>query len=92
MVEFEWDPDKERSNIERHSVDFTEAATVFGDPLELTIADPDHSVGEFRFLSTGHSARNRILVVSYTEREDRIRIISARPASPQERRQYESGT
>jgi uncharacterized DUF497 family protein len=91
-VEFEWDPDKERSNIERHGVDFTEAATVFGDPLELTISDPDHSVGEFRFLSIGHSSFNRILVVSYTEREDRIRIISARTASPQERRQYESGT
>jgi uncharacterized DUF497 family protein len=91
-VEFEWDPDKERSNIERHGVDFTEAATVFGDPLELTISDPDHSVGEFRFLSTGHSALNRILVVSYTEREDRIRIISARTASPKEWRQYESGT
>jgi uncharacterized protein len=91
-VEFEWDPDKERSNIERHGVDFTEAATVFGDPLELTISDPDHSVGEFWFLSIGHSSFNRILVVSYTEREDRIRIISARTASPQERRQYESGT
>jgi uncharacterized protein len=91
-VEFEWDPDKERSNIERHGVDFTEAATVFGDPLELTISDPDHSVGEFRLLSIGHSSFNRILVVSYTEREDRIRIISARTASPQERRQYESGT
>jgi uncharacterized DUF497 family protein len=83
---------QERSNIERHGVDFTEAATVFGDPLELTISDPDHSVGEFRFLSIGHSSFNRILVVSYTEREDRIRIISARTASPQERRQYESGT
>jgi uncharacterized DUF497 family protein len=92
VVEFEWDPDKERSNIERHGVDFTEAATVFGDPLELTISDPDHSVGEFRFLSTGHSVLTRILVVSYTEREDRIRIINARTASPKERRQYESGT
>ena len=91
-MEFEWDPDKEGSNIERHGIDFTEAATVFGDPLELTISDPDHSVGEFRFLSIGHSVRNRILVVSYTEREDRIRIISARTASPRERRQYESGT
>ena len=91
-MEFEWDPDKERANHERHGVDFTEAATVFGDPLELTISDPDHSVGEFRFLSIGHSARNRILVASYTEREDCIRIISARTASPRERRQYESGT
>ena len=90
-MEFEWDPDKERSNIQRHGVDFTEAATVFGDPLELTISDPDHSVGEYRFLSIGHSSLNRILVVSYTEREDRIRIISARTAAPKERRQYESG-
>jgi uncharacterized DUF497 family protein len=91
-VEFEWDPDKERSNIERHSVDFTEAAMVFGDPLELTISDPDHSSREFRLLSMGHSVLNRLLVVSYTERGDRICIISARTASPQERRQYESGT
>ena len=91
MVEFEWDPDKEQSNIEKHGVDFTEAATVFGDPLELTIADPDHSVGESRFLSMGHSLLNRIVVVSYAEREECIRIISARVASPKERRQYESG-
>ena len=90
-MEFEWDPDKERSNIERHGVDFTEAATVFGDPLELTISDLDDSVGEYRFLSIGHSSLNRILVVSYTEREERIRIISSRTASPKERRQYESG-
>ena len=90
-MEFEWDPDKEQSNIEKHGVDFTEAATVFGDPLELAVSDPDHSVGEFRFLSIAHSSLNRILVVSYTEREDRIRIIGARTASPKERRQYESG-
>ena len=90
-MEFEWDPAKEQSNIEKHSVDFTEAATVFGDPLEITISDPDHSVGEYRFLSIAHSSRNRILVVSYTEREEHIRIISTRTASPKERRQYESG-
>jgi uncharacterized DUF497 family protein len=89
-VEFEWDPEKEQANIQKHGVDFTEAATVFGDPLELTISDPDHSIGEYRFLSMGHSIRHRILVVSYTEREDRIRIISARTASSKERRQYES--
>ena len=91
MMEFEWHPQKERLNIEKHGVDFTEAATVFGDPLELTIADPDHSVGEFRFLSMGRSSLNRILVVSYTEREGRIRIVSARVAAPKERRHYESG-
>ena len=90
-MEFEWNPGKEQSNVEKHGIDFTEAATVFGDPLELTIADPDHSVGESRFLSMGRSARNRILVVSYTEREERIRIVSARVAAPKERRQYESG-
>ena len=90
-MEFEWDPDKERTNIERHGVDFTEAATAFGDPLEVTISDPNHSVGEFRFLSLGHSSLDRVLVVSYTEREERIRMISARTASPRERRQYESG-
>ena len=90
-MEFEWDPDKELSNTAKHGIDFTEAATVFGDPFELTIFDPDHSVGELRFLSIAHSSLNRLLVVSYTEREDRIRIISARTASPRERRQYESG-
>ena len=90
-MEFEWNPDKEKANIENHGVDFTEAATVFGDPMESTIADPDHSVGEFRYLSMGHSSLNRILVVSYTERGERYRIISARVASPKERRQYESG-
>jgi hypothetical protein len=90
VVEFEWDPEKEQANIQKHGVDFTEAATVFDDPLELTISDPDHSISEYRFLSMGHSIRNRVLVVSYTERENRIRIISARMASPKERRQYES--
>lgn len=89
-MEFEWNPEKEQANSEKHGVDFAEAATVFGDPLELTIADPDHSVGEFRYLSMGRSSLNRILVVSYTERHERIRIVSARIASPKERRQYES--
>jgi uncharacterized protein len=63
-----------------------EATTVFGDPLEVTIPDPDHSEGEARFLSLGLSAGNRILVVAYTEREGTIRIIHARVAAPKERR------
>lgn len=91
-MEFEWDPEKEQSNLDKHGIDFTEAATVFGDPLEITISDPYHSMGEFRFLSMGYSSLNRLLIVSYTEREDRIRIISARVASTREWRQYESGT
>jgi len=71
-------------------VAFTEAQTVFGDPLEVTIPDPDHSDGELRFLSLGRSEVDRLLVVSYTERGSRVRIISAREATPRERRDYES--
>ena len=90
-MEFEWDPDKDATNFAKHDVDFAEAMTVFGDPLEITIRDPDHSEGEYRFVSMGQSAEGRILVVSYTERDgNRTRIISARVASPKERKQYES--
>ncbi|MBI2202961.1 MAG: BrnT family toxin [Candidatus Rokubacteria bacterium] len=73
-----------------HGVAFSEAQTIFADPLEVTIPDPDHSDGEFRFLSLGRSEADRLLVVSYTERGSRIRIISAREATPKERRDYES--
>jgi uncharacterized DUF497 family protein len=89
-MEFEWDADKAASNLSKHGVTFAEAMTVFGDPLELTIADPHHSEGEFRYLSIGLSAAGRLLVVAYTEREGRTRIINAREATPKERRQYES--
>jgi uncharacterized DUF497 family protein len=64
--------------------------TIFGDPLELTIADPDHSEDERRFLSIGLSAGDRVIVVAYTERAGRTRIINAREASAQERKNYES--
>jgi uncharacterized protein len=89
-MEFEWDAKKADSNAAKHGVAFAEAMTVFGDPLELAIADPDHSEEEFRFLSMGQSARGRLLVVAYTEREGRTRIINPREAIPRERRQYES--
>ena len=89
-MEFEWDADKAASNLDKHGVSFAEAMTVFGDPLEITIADPDHSESEFRFLSIGLSALGRLLVVAYTEREGRTRIISARKATSRERKQYES--
>lgn len=89
-MDFEWDQKKEQANIDKHGVSFAEATTVFGDPLELTIHDPDHSIGEYRFLSVGMSARSRLLVVSYAEREGScVRIISARTAAARERRQYE---
>jgi uncharacterized protein len=89
-MELEWDVAKAESNLEKHGVGFPEAMTVFGDPLEVAIPDPDHSEGEFRFLSLGSSKQGRLLVVAYTEREGRIRLISAREATPRERRKYES--
>jgi uncharacterized DUF497 family protein len=90
-VEFEWDPEKAARNLDKHGVGFPEAMTVFSDPLEVTIPDPDHSEGETRFLSLGLSEANRFLVVAYTERGGKIRIIQAREASPKERRDHESG-
>ena len=90
-MDFEWDPEKEQSNQRKHDVSFLEASMVFGDPMELTIYDPDHSEGEYRFLSVGRSSSGRLLVVSYTEREEnRIRIISARLATATEMKRYES--
>jgi hypothetical protein len=89
-VEFEWDPTKATANLAKHRVSFAAAMGVFGDPLEVTIPDPVHSSDEARFLSIGLSEVKRLLVVAYTEREGRIRIISAREAAPKERRHYES--
>jgi uncharacterized protein len=88
-VEFEWDGAKAAANLAKHGVSFPEAMGVFGDPLEVTIPDPVHSDEEARFVSIGLSV-GRLLVVAYTEREGRIRIISAREAAPRERRHYES--
>ena len=91
-MSFQWNPSKAVSNVEKHGVSFEEAVTVFGDPLAATILDPDHSVGECRFLTTGLSCAQRLLVVSHTERASEVRLISARLATRQERRNYESGT
>jgi len=88
---FEWDEKKARKNLKKHGVSFEEAATVFGDPLSLTIDDPLHSKHEKRFVTMGESIRRRILVVVHTERGDNIRIISARVATRRERRIYEEG-
>ncbi|HXU47347.1 MAG TPA: BrnT family toxin [Thermoanaerobaculia bacterium] len=89
-MEFEWDPRKSRINLLKHGVDFAEAMTIFGDPFELARIDPEHSKGEYRFLSLGLSTASRLLLVSYAERDNRIRLISAREAAPHERRQYET--
>jgi uncharacterized DUF497 family protein len=90
-MDFEWDPEKDEANQRKHGVSFDEASTVFGDPLALTIIDPDHSEHEQRFLTTGTSARQRLIIVAHTDRADRIRLIGARAVSAAERRTYERG-
>lgn len=89
MLLFEWDPNKVRKNIKIHDVSFEEASTAFKDTLSLTIYDPLHSDEEERFILMGNSCKNRLLVIVHTERGDKIRIISARKATKNERRQYE---
>jgi uncharacterized DUF497 family protein len=88
-VKFAWDPRKAAQNIEKHGVDFREAATVFDDPLSMTFSDSDHSVGEQRLLIIGLSARGQVVIVAHTDVDDTIRIISARAATRRERVFYE---
>ncbi|MGD2046757.1 MAG: BrnT family toxin [Gemmatimonadota bacterium] len=88
-MRFDWDPKKAESNEKKHGVSFAEAATAFGDPLSLTVPDPDHSVGEARFILVGLTYRSRLVVVAHAEDEDSVRIISARPATSAERNFYE---
>ena len=90
MLQFEWDPSKAELNLVKHGVSFTEASTIFGDPLSLTIFDPAHSENEDRFIILGTSSAGKLLVVSHACRDDTIRLISARPANRRERLQYES--
>ena len=89
MLIFEWDPDKARDNEQKHGVSFLEASEVFDDDHSSTVQDPDHSVGGARYLVFGASKQGKHLVVSYTERGDRIRLISARQMTARERRAYE---
>jgi uncharacterized DUF497 family protein len=91
-MDFEWNPRKVESNLRKHGVPFTEAATVFGDELAITVSDPDHSDDEDRFITIGWSNHRRLLIVSHTDRNDRIRIISARELTPSERKDYEEET
>ena len=86
---FEWDEAKAQANQQKHGVSFEEAATVFANPLAAIFDDPDHSQDERREILVGHSDRNRVLVVSFTERGEAVRIISARVATPRERKDYE---
>ena len=88
-MQFEWDPGKDRQNQLKHGVSFDEASTIFGDPLALTIDDPDHSMEENRFLTTGLSNRQRLIIVAHTDRDDRVRLISARAVTEAERHAYQ---
>jgi len=88
-MEFQWDPDKALENERKHEVTFLEAIGVSNDDLSSSVPDPDHSEGEYRYLIFGQSASGRRLVVSYTERDEGIRLISARDMTPRERKAYE---
>jgi hypothetical protein len=90
-VTFEWDPRKAAINAQKHGVTFDEAPTVFADPFGRIVDDPRHSRGEARFVLLGHSESDRLLAVMFTERGDRIRLISARRATRRERQDYEEG-
>ena len=88
-MQFEWDPEKDQQNQAKHGVSFDEASSVFGDPFALTIDDPDHSSEEKRFLTTGYSNRQRLIIVAHTDRDERVRLINAREVTAAERRTYE---
>ena len=88
MDEFEWDGRKAAVNRRKHGIDLADATAVFGDERALTVPDAITAVGEARTLTLGRDAMGRVLVVAYTWRGDRIRLISARRATPGERRQY----
>lgn len=90
-MEYEWNEEKAASNLKKHGVGFDEAATVFDDLFYVDFYDPKHSAEEHRFLIIGESNRQRLFIVSYAERDDKIRIISARELTAQERRNYEHG-
>jgi uncharacterized DUF497 family protein len=88
-LSFEWDSRKARSNLSKHGVSFEAASTVFRDLASFTIPDPDHSLTEQRHITMGRAFNDKLLVVVHTDRGDNIRIISARHASPKERKVYE---
>lgn len=88
-MQFEWDPQKAELNARKHGVSFAEAQTVFGDPLAQVLADPDHSQNEDRSLLLGMSSQARLLLVSFVDRGQAIRIISARALTRAEREDYE---
>jgi len=87
--DFDWDPQKAESNVRKHCVTFTEAGSVFDDPMFITLLDEEHSMDEERFITIGLSDKNRLVMIAHTERENRIRIISARKATNHEEKFYQ---
>lgn len=90
-MRIEWDTKKARGNLRKHRVSFEEAATALKDPMAATGPDPDHSIGEPRYITFAVSDAGRLLIISHTDIGDTIRIISARVASKGERKIYEEG-
>jgi uncharacterized DUF497 family protein len=90
-VGFEWDARKASANLRKHGVSFVEASSIFLDPLSATGNDPDHSIEHRRFVTFGVSSEGRLLVVAHAERDDAIRIVSARQVTRAERKLYEEG-
>jgi hypothetical protein len=88
-MKFEWDKNKAESNLKRHRVSFEEAETIFEDDFTVTVVDAPHSFNEKRFITIGESLAGRLLIVSHTFDEDKIRIISARKPTKTERKDYE---
>lgn len=88
---FDWDSKKAATNLRKHGVSFDEAATVFLDPHAVSGHDPDHSIGEERYITFGYSRLGRLLAVCHTYRPGRIRIVNARRVTRSERKLYEEG-
>ena len=87
--QFAWDPKKAKSNLKKHDVSFEEASTIFDDPQYITFLDEEHSADEERYITIGLSNKSRLLMAAHTERDDRIRIISARKATKNEEIYYQ---
>ena len=91
-MQFEWDVSKDKANLWKHGVSFAESQSVFYDPLAKTIYDPDHSQSEDRWITIGYSNKGHLLIVCHVDRQDIIRIISARPATKTETKRHEKET
>ncbi len=87
--DFDWDREKEKKNISKHDVDFDEASSIFNDPIYITFLDEEHSTNEERYITIGLSSKGRLLLVAHTDRNNHIRIISARKATKNEERFYQ---